>query len=254
MVIVQDKRAADEQERLVKADAEKIGEEAKEANAIAAECERGLAQAMPALEAASAALNVLTKKDMSEMKAYAKPPAMVELCLQGVMTVLKKTPTWEQAKKELGKPDFLNTLMNYDKDKHLNDELLKIKKFVDNPDYEPENIGGFRAAKGLCQWVHAMYVYGGVNKEVAPKKRKLENAQKALREETEGSRRRRGKAPSSPRQGQGSAGQVRRIDGQQEGSGGRVRGLVATRPRRDPSERPRGREDPMGGIHRQVRG
>ena len=38
VVIVQDKRAADEQERLVKADAEKIGEEAKEANAIAAEC------------------------------------------------------------------------------------------------------------------------------------------------------------------------------------------------------------------------
>ena len=182
VVIVQDKRAADEQERLVKTDAEKIGEEAKEANAIAAECERGLAQAMPALEAASAALNVLTKKDMSEMKAYAKPPAMVELCLQGVMTVLKKTPTWEQAKKELGKPDFLNTLMNYDKDKHLNDELLKkIKKFVDNPDYEPENIGKVSgAAKGLCQWVHAMYVYGGVNKEVAPKKRKLENAQKAL--------------------------------------------------------------------------
>ena len=98
------------------------------------------------------------------------------------MTVLKKTPTWEQAKKELGKPDFLNTLMNYDKDKHLNDELLKkIKKFVDNPDYEPENIGKVSgAAKGLCQWVHAMYVYGGVNKEVAPKKRKLENAQKAL--------------------------------------------------------------------------
>ena len=62
VVIVQDKRAADEQERLVKADAEKIGEEAKEANAIAAECEHGLALALPALEAASAALNVLTKK------------------------------------------------------------------------------------------------------------------------------------------------------------------------------------------------
>ena len=56
---------------------------------------------MPALTAAQDALNVLTKKDMSELKAYSKPPALVELCLKGVMTVLKKSPTWDAAKKAL---------------------------------------------------------------------------------------------------------------------------------------------------------
>ena len=49
-----------------------------------------LDKALPALQAAEEALNVLTKKDMSELKAYSKPPALVELTLGGVMTVLKR--------------------------------------------------------------------------------------------------------------------------------------------------------------------
>lgn len=75
-----------------------------------------LDKAMPALMAAEAALNVLTKKDMSEVKAYAKPPALVEMTLNAVMTVLKRTPTWAEAKLALGDSQFLDKLMNYNKD------------------------------------------------------------------------------------------------------------------------------------------
>lgn len=53
----------------VNAEAIKIGKEAEEANAIASECQAGLDKALPALQAAEDALNVLTKKDMSELKA-----------------------------------------------------------------------------------------------------------------------------------------------------------------------------------------
>jgi len=52
----------------VNAEAIKIGKEAEEANAIASECQAGLNKALPALQAAEDALNVLTKKDMSELK------------------------------------------------------------------------------------------------------------------------------------------------------------------------------------------
>ena len=102
VTIIADKRVADDQEKQVSAEAAKIGRDAEDANQIAAECQAGLDLAMPALEAAQNALNVLTKKDMSELKAYSKPPALVELCLKGVMTVLKKSPTWDAAKKALG--------------------------------------------------------------------------------------------------------------------------------------------------------
>ena len=150
VTIVADKRVADDQEKQVSAEAAKIGRDAEEANAIAAECQAGLDQAMPALEAAQAALNVLTKKDMSELKAYSKPPAMVELCLKGVMTVLKKSPTWDAAKKSLGDSNFLANLIYFDKDR-LDDALLnKMKKYINDPDYTPEKIGAVSGFGGTA--------------------------------------------------------------------------------------------------------
>lgn len=72
------------------------------------------------------------------MQAYAKPPALVELTLSGVMTVLQKTPTWDEAKKQLGDASFMEKLLKFDKDK-LNDALLKkLQKFTTNPDFTPE--------------------------------------------------------------------------------------------------------------------
>ena len=179
--IVQDKRAADEQEKAVNAEAQKISKEAEEANAIAKECQEGLDKAMPALMAAEDALNVLTKKDLSELKAYTKPPALVELTLAGVMTVLRKPPTWDEAKKQLGDSQFMEKLLKYDKDK-LDDQLLKkINKYTSNPDYDAEKVGKVSmAARGLCLFVRAMEVYGNVAKEVAPKRAKLKAAQDNL--------------------------------------------------------------------------
>eukprot|EP00232_Nephroselmis_pyriformis_P029065 CAMPEP_0182867354 /NCGR_PEP_ID=MMETSP0034_2-20130328/8675_1 /TAXON_ID=156128 /ORGANISM="Nephroselmis pyriformis, Strain CCMP717" /LENGTH=4528 /DNA_ID=CAMNT_0024999703 /DNA_START=83 /DNA_END=13669 /DNA_ORIENTATION=- len=181
VTIVQDKRVADEQEKQVNAEATKIEKEAAEANAIAAECQEGLDKAMPALQAAEDALNVLTKKDFSELKAYAKPPALVELTLGAVMTVLKKAPTWDSCKKELGDTNFMERLLKFDKDLLVDALLKKIKKYTDNSDFTPDVIGKVSgAARGLCLWVRAMETYGHVSKEVAPKRAKLKSAQDTL--------------------------------------------------------------------------
>ena len=62
----------------------------------------------------------------------------MELTLSGVMTVLQKTPTWDEAKKQLGDASFMEKLLKFDKDK-LNDALLKkLQKFTTNPDFTPE--------------------------------------------------------------------------------------------------------------------
>ena len=60
-----------------------------------------LDKAIPALDAAQKALELLNKKDMAEVKAYAKPPPAVETVMEAVMVLRKQEPTWAEAKKQL---------------------------------------------------------------------------------------------------------------------------------------------------------
>ena len=63
---------------------------------------------------------------------------MVELTLAGVMTLLKRAPSWEESKKALSDASFMDKLLHYDRD-HMDDLLLKrISKLTSNPDFAPE--------------------------------------------------------------------------------------------------------------------
>jgi dynein heavy chain len=59
----------------VQAEAAKIAKETEDANTIAAQVSLELEKALPALREAEAALNVLTKKDISELKVRVRAAA-----------------------------------------------------------------------------------------------------------------------------------------------------------------------------------
>ena len=48
------------------------------------------------------ALESLNKKDMTEIKSYGRPPALVEKVMEAVMILRGSEPTWPEAKKQLG--------------------------------------------------------------------------------------------------------------------------------------------------------
>lgn len=50
----------------------------------------------------------LTKKDLSEIKNLSKPPESVKLILEAVMTLKQADPSWAEAKRQLGAPNFLD--------------------------------------------------------------------------------------------------------------------------------------------------
>eukprot|EP00762_Andalucia_godoyi_P004499 ANDGO_05184.mRNA.1 Dynein-1-beta heavy chain len=181
VVIVQEKRIVDEQEKEVRADEIKISKEKDEAMSMAAEAQAELDKAIPALEAAQKALESLSKSDVSEVRAYAKPPPDVQTTLSAVMVVLKKQPTWDEAKRVMGDANFLSMLMNYDAS-NLSDALLsKISKFTSREDFTPELVGKVsRAASGMCLWVHAIENFGRVSKVVGPKRARVQSAMDEL--------------------------------------------------------------------------
>lgn len=48
------------------------------------------------------ALETLNKRDIGEIKSYAKPPVLVEIVLEAVMILRESEPSWAEAKRQLG--------------------------------------------------------------------------------------------------------------------------------------------------------
>ncbi|XP_021255790.1 dynein heavy chain 7, axonemal isoform X4 [Numida meleagris] len=184
-------------EKIVKADEAVANEQAMAAKAIKDECDADLAQAMPYLEAALAALDTLTAQDITVVKSMKSPPAGVKLVMEAIC-ILKgikadriPDPTgsgrkiedfWGPAKRLLGDIRFLQSLHEYDKDNIPPAYMAIIRKqYLTNPEFVPDKIrNASTAAEGLCKWVIAMDVYDKVIKNVAPKKLKLNEAEGKL--------------------------------------------------------------------------
>ncbi|KAM4714769.1 dynein axonemal heavy chain 2 [Anableps anableps] len=182
-VILKQKGEADEQQKSVGEKSERIQAEELQCKGMAENAQRELDKALPALEEALKALESLNKKDMTEIKSYGRPPVLVETVMQAVMTLLGKEPTWAEAKRQLGEPNFIKTLINFDKD-NISDRVLKrIGQYCRQVDFQPDIIGKVSlAAKSLCMWVRAMEVYGHIYREVEPKRVLLNSAMNQLAE------------------------------------------------------------------------
>lgn len=87
---------------------------------------------------------------------------------------------WHTAQKFMSEKNFLQGLLDFDKD-HIPDPVLrKIREnFLDDPDFKPSRVekASF-AAKGLCLWVRALDQYAKVAKVVAPKKARAKEAER----------------------------------------------------------------------------
>ncbi|CAG0920877.1 unnamed protein product [Notodromas monacha] len=185
------------QKEVVAADEAASNEAAAAAQAIKDDCENELAEALPALNAAVSALNTLKPADITLVKAMKNPPGGVKLVMEAVCVMLDRKPEkkadpavlgkyiddwWTTSQKVLGDLRFLDTLRSYDKDNILPHIMAKIReKYILNPDFDPEVIKDVsRACVNLCKWVRAMEVYDRVNKIVAPKKERLQGAEREL--------------------------------------------------------------------------
>merc|ERR1739838_834425 len=103
----------------------------------------------------------LNKKDITEIKSYGRPPALVEMVMQAVMILRGQEPTWAEAKRQLGDQNFIKQLVHFDKD-NMSDRVLKKigQQYVANPEFQPDTVGRVSyAAQSLCMWVRAMELY-----------------------------------------------------------------------------------------------
>jgi len=179
--VAADQKAADEVKIVVEDEARKVAAATEEAEAIRNDAQADLDEAMPTFHAAVRALRSLNKNDITEVKSFAKPPALVMTVMEAVCVLKGMKPTWDDSKKVLSDPNFLSSLENFDKDNIAEATIVKLKKYMNNPEFQPSIVEKVsKAAKSLCQWVLAIGTYARVAKSVAPKKARLSEAEASL--------------------------------------------------------------------------
>lgn len=178
---------------LVKREEEVANKKADIAGTLKTECEADLAVAIPILEDAVMALNTLKPTDITLVKAMKNPPDTIKLVMAAVCVMLgvppdrsidpatgkKSTDYWGPSKRILGDMNFLQNLKDYDKDDIAPAVMQIVKKtYMTDNSFMPHIVAkASSAAEGLCKWVRAMVSYDEVAKVVAPKKKKLAEAQ-----------------------------------------------------------------------------
>ena len=195
--IAQDKSKAEEMRESISKEEAEASKKAEETKLIADDAKRDLDEALPALDAALASLKNLTKSDIIEVRSMQRPPDGVKLVIEAVCimkgikpkkvdaagpTGKKVDDYWESGRALLADPaKFLESLTNFDKDNIPEQVIVKIKPYIDSPDFQVEQISRVsKAATSLCQWVRAMEKYFWVSKAVAPKRARLQEAQESL--------------------------------------------------------------------------
>ncbi|CAH1117610.1 unnamed protein product [Phaedon cochleariae] len=187
---------AAEVEKTVQEDEAVANEQAKAAQAIKDECDADLAEAMPILNAALAALNTLTQADISLVKTMKNPPKGVKVVMEAVCILKDVKPQripapsgigqvddyWGPSLKVLGDMKFLDSLINFDKDNIPPRIIDKLKhQILTDESFDPDKVKtASTAAEGLCKWVIAISKYDKVARVVAPKKAALAIAENSF--------------------------------------------------------------------------
>ena len=194
--IAADKIIAEEFKEIVMKEEAIASKKAEETKIMADDAKRDLDEALPALDAAVDSLNSLTKGDIIEVRSMQRPPDGVKLVMEALCIMKNVKPKkidgdkpgkkvddyWEPGRGLLADPQkFLDGLMNFDKDAIPEATILKIKPYVESPEFQVAVISRVsKAATSMCQWVRAMEKYYWVAKSVAPKRAQLAVAEEAL--------------------------------------------------------------------------
>ncbi|XP_043549538.1 dynein axonemal heavy chain 11 isoform X1 [Chiloscyllium plagiosum] len=178
----QEKAIADAEEQRVTAIRAEVSKQQQQS-------EEDLAKAEPALCAANAALNILNRSNLTELRTFSNPPAIVTNVTAAVQVLLApngkipKDRSWKTAKMLLNKvDDFLQAIVNFDKE-HIPEATIKVIKeeYLEDPEFNPEFVRTKSSvAAGLCAWVINIIQFHEVNCEVEHKRKALEQANSDL--------------------------------------------------------------------------
>eukprot|EP00484_Ammonia_sp_Unknown_P006843 CAMPEP_0197073212 /NCGR_PEP_ID=MMETSP1384-20130603/210492_1 /TAXON_ID=29189 /ORGANISM="Ammonia sp." /LENGTH=642 /DNA_ID=CAMNT_0042512045 /DNA_START=104 /DNA_END=2032 /DNA_ORIENTATION=+ len=166
-----------------------IQDEIAEINIRTAKCEAELAEARPLLEQAKKLVSSIGKKQLDEIRALKKPPAVVELVMSAVAVILgNKIKSWKDIQKCLASRDFIPSVLDFDTMKLKKKVREECKKYIKHQDFNEERANkASKVAGPLVKWVKSQVKYSELldvvrpmQKEIKLLRKKLDKKQKQL--------------------------------------------------------------------------
>lgn len=176
-----DSKKADEQQMVVEKETFEVKIQESEISAIASEANAELAKVEPELREAETAVQKIAdnQSEINSVRSFNRPPPAVKLVLEAVAILLgeykgDKEYEWSQAKAMLQNVTlFIKNVVGLDKDNLPPDRLVKLRKYITNPDFDPVLVlEKSSAVAPLCIWVKAVNTYSETAKKIEPKKKK----------------------------------------------------------------------------------
>ncbi|EAS00969.2 dynein heavy chain (macronuclear) [Tetrahymena thermophila SB210] len=193
--VAKEKAVADKLAEGIKMEEATVQLAVDKANAIKEECEKDLNEALPALQAAEEALNVITKPQIDNLKTMKQPAEPIKATMKAVCLVMYPNPSekkkeglktvvdwWAASVKLLGNPRLLQDMQGFDKENIPEKVIQQLGAYFNDAEAKPfleKNVveKAYEACGSMLAWVHAMHDYYYVNKKVKPKKIELAKAQ-----------------------------------------------------------------------------
>ena len=175
---------AQEQQAAANVEAEKAGVAAAAAAEIEAQAAGELAQAEPAMKAAAAAVDVLDKDMLRELKTLSKPPPGVDLVTNACLILVngERNPrnlTWDNAKKMMANVDqFKQRLKVFRGEDIPEDTIQRVMPYMENELFTVETMTNkSKAAGNLVTWIINIVGFNRIYVKVKPLMDSLQAAQ-----------------------------------------------------------------------------
>ncbi|XP_072179432.1 dynein heavy chain domain-containing protein 1-like [Diadema setosum] len=153
-------------------------------NELKKEAQAELDKVNPVYEAALHALRSLDQSDFNELRTYHQPPELVKKVIFAICLMFRQPLDWSSGKVLINRKNFFQELEFYDKASIPNDIFHKLNVlFIHDPTFDPQKVHVCSAAaSSLCQWVHAVYAYAVIHRNMRPKLQNVEEAEAKLQE------------------------------------------------------------------------
>uniref|UniRef100_A0A8D8RBM8 Dynein heavy chain 2, axonemal n=1 Tax=Cacopsylla melanoneura TaxID=428564 RepID=A0A8D8RBM8_9HEMI len=168
--VMEIKRDMEDVEKEMGVKRKKVEEESLEMQKMDAEIENEVKEATPELEQAVQALQALEIEELPKLIKTPRPNPKLMPVINTVMILLGFEPSFTQAKKTMGEPDFLESLYSFDRD-HIDEEVLARaqRESVDTVS-QADMATISKAAEALYMWVIAIEKYAQLYRMVVASK------------------------------------------------------------------------------------